>query len=119
MPETIECFDISNIQGSDVVASMVVFEEGLPKKSDYRHMRIQGDWGNDDYASMHEAVTRWFRRRRDEERPIPDFCLIDGGKGQLGAARQALEGLELLRGRQDQLVAAIGSAGTCRYHQHE
>jgi excinuclease ABC subunit C len=87
------CFDISHTQGTETVASAVVFENAEPKKSDYRHMRIQGDWGNDDYASMHEAVTRWFRRRRDEERPIPDFCLIDGGKGQLGAARQALEGL--------------------------
>ncbi|MBT8337887.1 MAG: excinuclease ABC subunit UvrC [Gemmatimonadetes bacterium] len=79
VPRLMVCFDISHTQGSETVGSAVVFENGEPKKSDYRHMRIQGDWGNDDYASMHEAVTRWFRRRRDEDRPIPDFCLIDGG----------------------------------------
>ncbi|NNF37183.1 MAG: excinuclease ABC subunit UvrC [Gemmatimonadetes bacterium] len=93
VPRLMVCFDISHTQGTEVVASAVVFENGEPRKSDYRHMRIKGDWGNDDYASMHEAVTRYFKRRRDEERPIPDLCLIDGGKGQLGAARQALESL--------------------------
>lgn len=95
VPRLTVCFDISHTQGSETVASAVVFENGEPRKSEYRHMRIQGEWGNDDYASMHEAVTRYFRRRRDEDKPIPDLCLIDGGKGQLGAARQALEALEL------------------------
>lgn len=95
VPRLMVCFDISHNQGTDTVASAVVFENGEPRKSDYRHMKIQGEWGNDDYASMHEAVTRWFRRRRDEERPLPDLCLIDGGKGQLGAARMALEDLDL------------------------
>jgi excinuclease ABC subunit C len=103
VPRLMVCFDISHTQGTETVASAVVFENGEPRKSDYRHMRIQGDWGNDDYASMHEAVTRWFRRRRDEERPIPDLCLIDGGKGQLGAARQALEEL----GMADVQLAAL------------
>lgn len=95
VPRLMVCFDISHTQGTETVASAVVFENGEPKKSDYRHMRIKGEWGNDDYASMHEAVTRWFRRRRDEERPLPDLCLVDGGKGQLSAARQALEHLDM------------------------
>ncbi len=95
VPRLMVCFDISHTQGSEVVASAVVFENGEPRKSDYRHMRIKGEWGNDDYASMHEAVTRYFRRRRDEKKPIPDLCLIDGGKGQLGAARQALESIDM------------------------
>lgn len=93
VPRLMVCFDISHMQGAEVVGSAVVFENGEPRKSDYRHMRIKGEWGNDDYASMHEAVTRYFRRRRDEEKPIPDLCLIDGGKGQLGAAQQALAAL--------------------------
>ncbi len=93
VPRLMVCFDVSHTQGTETVASAVVFENGEPRKSDYRHMRIRGDWGNDDYASMHEAVTRYFRRRRDEARPIPDLCLIDGGKGQLGAAATALDEL--------------------------
>jgi excinuclease ABC subunit C len=103
VPRLMVCFDISHTQGSEVVASAVVFENGDPRKSDYRHMRIKGEWGNDDYASMHEAVTRYFKRRRDEEKPIPDLCLIDGGKGQLSAARQALESL----GMSDVQLAAL------------
>lgn len=103
VPRLMVCFDISHTQGTDTVASAVVFENGEPRKSDYRHMKIQGDWGNDDYASMHEAVTRWFRRRRDEGRPLPDLCLIDGGKGQLGAARMALADL----GMADVQLAAL------------
>jgi excinuclease ABC subunit C len=95
VPRLMVCFDISHTQGTETVASAVVFQNGEPKKSDYRRMKIKGEWGNDDYASMHEAVTRWFRRRRDEESPLPDLCLIDGGRGQLGAARQALDALDL------------------------
>ncbi|MCA9739332.1 MAG: excinuclease ABC subunit UvrC, partial [Gemmatimonadetes bacterium] len=91
VPRLIVCFDISHLQGTDTVASAVVFENGAPKKSDYRRMRIRGEWGNDDFLSMEEAVRRWFRRRQDEEQPLPDLALIDGGKGQLGAARRALE----------------------------
>jgi excinuclease ABC subunit C len=95
-PRRIECFDISNIQGSDIVASMVVFEEGLPKKSDYRKFRIRGVSGTpDDFASMHEVVARRYRRLLEEGRELPDLVLIDGGKGQLGAAVQALEELGL------------------------
>lgn len=95
VPRLMVCFDVSHTQGSETVASAVVFENGEPKKAQYRRMRIKGEWGNDDYASMHEAVTRWFRRRRDEGHPLPDLCVIDGGKGQLGAARQALADLGL------------------------
>jgi excinuclease ABC subunit C len=93
VPRLMVCFDVSHTQGSETVASAVVFENGEPKKAQYRRMRIKGEWGNDDYASMHEAVTRWFRRRRDEDAPPPDLCVIDGGRGQLGAARQALADL--------------------------
>jgi excinuclease ABC subunit C len=95
VPRVVVCFDISHIQGSDPVGSVVMFENGSPKKAGYRHMRIRGGWGNDDYRSMAETVTRYFRRALDEESPIPDLVVIDGGKGQLTAARDALEGLGL------------------------
>ncbi len=95
-PQRIECFDISNIQGSDIVASMVVFEEGLPKKSDYRKFRVRGVSGApDDFASMREVVGRRYKRLLEEGREMPDLVLIDGGKGQLGAAAGALEELGL------------------------
>ena len=90
VPRLIVCFDISHHQGTDTVGSAVVFENGAPKKSEYRHMRIKGDWGNDDYRSMAEVVSRYFQRRVNEERPLPDLLVVDGGKGQLGAARGAL-----------------------------
>jgi excinuclease ABC subunit C len=93
VPRLIVCVDISHHQGAETVGSAVVFENGAPKKSEYRHMRVKGDWGNDDYRSMAEVVSRYFRRRVDEERPIPDLLVVDGGKGQLSAARGALEEL--------------------------
>jgi excinuclease ABC subunit C len=103
-PRRIECFDVSNIQGSDVVASMVVFEEGLPKKADYRKFRVKGLSGApDDFASMHEVVGRRYRRLLEEGTDLPDLVLIDGGKGQLGAAVSALEEL----GLGDQPVASL------------
>jgi excinuclease ABC subunit C len=103
-PRRIECFDISNIQGSDIVASMVCFEEGLPKKSDYRKFRIRGVSGApDDFASMREVVGRRYRRLLEEGKELPDLVLIDGGKGQLGAAVAALEEL----GLGDQPVASL------------
>jgi excinuclease ABC subunit C len=89
-PFRIECFDISNIQGTDSVASMVVWEGGKPKKSDYRTFNIRGVKGPDDFASMAEAVTRRYRRLLAEDRRLPDLVLIDGGPGQLGAAVKAL-----------------------------
>ena len=93
VPRLMVCFDISHTQGTETVGSAAVFENAEPKKAEYRHMRIKGDWGNDDYRSMAEVVTRYFRRRLDEGRPLPDLVLIDGGKGQLGAAQEALVGL--------------------------
>jgi excinuclease ABC subunit C len=98
VPMRIECFDISNIQGADSVASMVVSEGGAPKKSDYRIFNIRSVAGPDDFASIAEAVTRRYRRLIEEGRRLPDLVLIDGGAGQLGAAVRALaaEGLPTL-----------------------
>ncbi len=108
-PRRIESFDISHIQGTDTVASMVVWEDGRMKKSDYRKFIIRGDEGNgaaggalpvlgqnDDFASMREAVTRRYRRVLEEKRPMPSLILIDGGIGQLHAAAQALESLQII-----------------------
>jgi excinuclease ABC subunit C len=96
VPVRIEAFDISNIQGSDIVASMVVFERGHPKRSDYRKFKVRSVGGKpDDFASMHEAVLRRYRRCLEEDRELPDLVLIDGGKGQLSAAEEALTELGL------------------------
>src|SRR5690606_22175036 len=95
VPRVIVCFDISHTQGSETVASAVVFSGGRPDKSEYRRSRIKGDWGNDDFRSPEEAVARYFRRRQEEGKPLPDLVVIDGGKGQLAAARKALEALDL------------------------
>ena len=113
-PRRIESFDISHIQGTDTVASMVVWEDGRMKKSEYRKFVIRGDQGqangtsvssgsplpvlgqNDDFASMREAVTRRYRRVLEEKRPMPSLILIDGGIGQLHAAAQALESLQII-----------------------
>jgi excinuclease ABC subunit C len=95
-PRRIECFDISNIQGSDIVASMVCFEDAQPKKSDYRKFRVRGVTGGpDDFASMREVVGRRYKRLLEEGKDLPDLILIDGGKGQLGAAAEALDELGL------------------------
>ena len=103
-PRRIECFDISNIQGSDVVASMVVFEDGQARKSDYRKFRVRGIGDvPDDFASMREVVGRRYRRLLEEGKELPDLVLIDGGKGQLSAATEALAEL----GLGDQPVASL------------
>ncbi len=115
-PRRIESFDISHIQGTDTVASMVVWEDGRMKKSDYRKFIIRGEVGNaaasgafpvvgqsDDFASMREAVTRRYRRVLEEKRPMPNLILIDGGIGQLHAAAQSLESLQII----NQPVASI------------
>jgi excinuclease ABC subunit C len=95
-PRRIECFDISNIQGSDIVASMVCFEDGLPRKADYRKFRVRGVAGApDDFASMREVVGRRYRRLLEEGKDLPDLILIDGGEGQLHAAMAALAELGL------------------------
>jgi excinuclease ABC subunit C len=102
-PARIECFDISHIQGTDKVASMVVWEDGKMKKSDYRKFIIKTVVGNDDFASMREVVTRRYTRLRDEKLPMPGLVLIDGGLGQLHAAADALEAI----GTVDQPLASI------------
>ncbi len=89
-PVHMECFDISHFQGTETVASMVVFERGEPKKSDYRKFKIKTVTGIDDFASMGEVVGRRYRRLRDEGLALPDLILIDGGKGQLSAAQSAI-----------------------------
>ena len=93
LPRRIECFDNSNIQGSDPVASMVVFEDGKPKKSEYRKFKIKTVDGPDDFASMHEVLTRRYLRVLKEGLDFPDMIVVDGGKGQLSSAVSALEGL--------------------------
>jgi excinuclease ABC subunit C len=103
-PKRIESFDISHIQGTDTVASMIVWENGRMKKSDYRKFIIRGDEAgsgvplskNDDFASMREAVTRRYRRLQEEKKPLPELILIDGGIGQLHAAAQALDSLQVI-----------------------
>jgi excinuclease ABC subunit C len=102
-PKRIECFDISHIQGAETVASMVVWEDGRMKKSDYRKFIIKTVAGVDDFASMREVVTRRYQRLQEEEKPMPSLVLIDGGLGQLHAAAQALEALEII----NQPLAAI------------
>jgi excinuclease ABC subunit C len=96
LPNRIEAFDVSHIQGSDVVASLVVCEGGRMKRSDYRKFIIKAAPRNDDFASMQEVVGRRYRRLREEKKALPDLILIDGGIGQLHAAAAALEGLEVI-----------------------
>ncbi len=96
LPNRIECFDISNISGTDNVASMVSFESAKPKKSEYRMFKIQSVEGEpNDFASMKEAVGRRYSRLLRENKPFPDLIIIDGGKGQLSAAMEALSALDL------------------------
>lgn len=95
-PRRIECFDISHIQGTDKVASMVVWEGGRMKKSDYRKFVIRTVEGNDDFASMREVVTRRYAKLQSENEPMPGLVLIDGGLGQLHAAAESLEALGII-----------------------
>ncbi|MBK7888572.1 MAG: excinuclease ABC subunit UvrC [Bacteroidetes bacterium] len=104
-PHHIECFDNSNFQGDYAVAAMSVFKNGRPSKSDYRHFDIKTVTGPDDFASMEEVVFRRYKRLLDEEKPLPQLIVIDGGKGQLSAALTSLEKLEL-RGK----ISIIGIA---------
>ncbi len=96
LPRRIECFDISHIQGAETVASMVVWEDGKMKKSDYRKFIIKSVIGVDDFASMREVVTRRYSRLQAEEKPMPSLILIDGGIGQLHCAAEALEALGIV-----------------------
>ncbi len=101
IPRAMVCFDNSTSQGKDNVGAIVWFENGRPRRSEYRTMRVKAlaseDSGPDDFASMREVVERYFRRRLDEKKPLPDLVVIDGGKGQLGAAVEALDRVELTR----------------------
>jgi excinuclease ABC subunit C len=94
-PARIESFDISNIQGAENVAGMVVCENGTMNRNEYRKFKIRSVEGANDFASMHEAVLRRYRRVRDEEKALPDLIMIDGGKGQLSAAAEAMRELDL------------------------
>ncbi|MGY5352090.1 excinuclease ABC subunit UvrC [Wenyingzhuangia sp. IMCC45533] len=94
-PKHIECFDNSNIQGTHPVAACVVFKNGKPSKKDYRHFNIKTVEGPDDFASMEEAVHRRYKRLLDEDQPLPQLILIDGGKGQLSSALKSLDLLGL------------------------
>jgi excinuclease ABC subunit C len=122
-PKRIESFDISHLQGTDAVASMVVWETGRMKKSDYRKFIIRGDETrglaqgsrqNDDFASMFEAVTRRYRRLLEDKKPMPNLILIDGGLGQLHAAAQALEALQIINqpmasiAKQEEILFVLG-----------
>jgi len=95
-PKRIECFDISHIQGTDKVASMVVWEDGRMKKSAYRKFIIRQVVGNDDFASMREVVTRRYSRLQQENQPMPGLVLVDGGLGQLHSAADALEAIGII-----------------------
>lgn len=96
MPLHIECFDNSNIQGTNPVASCVVFKNAKPSKKDYRHFKIKTVEGPNDFASMEEVVYRRYSRLLEENEPLPNLVIIDGGKGQLGAAVKSLQKLELV-----------------------
>jgi excinuclease ABC subunit C len=103
LPRRIECFDISNIQGTETVASMVVFVDGKPRKSEYRKFKIRSADGPDDFASMREVIGRRYRRLLDEQGTFPDLIMVDGGKGQLSAALEVLREL----GLRDQSVIGL------------
>jgi excinuclease ABC subunit C len=95
VPRALVCFDISHAQGTDTVASCVWFQNGRPYRSEYRKFKVKTVEGIDDFASMNEVVTRYFTRRMEEGKPLPDLVVIDGGKGQLNAAHAGLSALGL------------------------
>jgi excinuclease ABC subunit C len=117
LPRRIECFDISHIQGAETVASMVVWEDGKMKKSDYRKFIIRTVEGVDDFASMREVVTRRYQRIRDEKKAMPSLILIDGGLGQLHAAAEALSALEIINqplasiAKREEIIYVSGQEG--------
>ena len=109
MPVHIECFDNSNIQGSDAVAACVVFKMGKPSKQDYRKFNIKTVEGPDDYASMKEVVRRRYTRAVEEGSPLPDLIITDGGKGQMEVVREVIE---------DELHLNIPIAGLAKDRRH-
>lgn len=110
IPETIECFDNSNISGTDAVAACVVFKKCKPSKKDYRTYNIKTVVGADDYASMKEVVYRRYRRLQDEQQPLPDLIITDGGKGQMEVVRQVIE---------DKLHLQIPIVGLAKNNRHK
>jgi excinuclease ABC subunit C len=96
LPVHIECFDNSNFQGSFPVSAMVCFKEGIPSKKDYRHYNVQTVEGINDFATMKEVVFRRYKKLLDMQSPLPQLVIIDGGKGQLGSALEAIEELGLI-----------------------
>ncbi|CAN5607462.1 excinuclease ABC subunit UvrC [soil metagenome] len=109
-PERIESFDISNISGAENVAGIVVYENGKPNRAEYRRFIIKTVEGADDYASMHEAVFRRYRRMLNEEKPLPNLIFIDGGKGQISAAARAMQSLDL------EMIPIVGLVKPPRRH---
>jgi excinuclease ABC subunit C len=109
LPQHIECFDNSNIQGADPVAACVVFKKGKPSKQDYRTYNIKTVEGPDDYASMKEVVRRRYQRAIDDCTPLPDLIITDGGKGQMSAVREVIE---------NELNLQIPIAGLAKDHRH-
>jgi excinuclease ABC subunit C len=95
LPERMECFDISHSSGEATVASCVVFDQGGPRKSDYRLFNIEGITGGDDYAAMQQALERRYKRLKSGEAPLPDILFIDGGKGQVSQAMAVLADLQV------------------------
>ena len=95
LPRTMVCFDISTTQGTDTVGSCVFFENGRAKRGEYRKFKVKTVVGTDDFASMNEVVTRYFNRRKEDGKPLPDLIVVDGGKGQLSAAHEALDSIGL------------------------
>jgi excinuclease ABC subunit C len=125
LPRRIESFDISHIQGADTVASMVVWQDGRMRKSDYRKFIIRGVEGVDDFASMREAVSRRYKRLLEENKPLPSLILIDGGVGQLHAAAQALENLGIINqplasiAKREEIIYVFGQEDEpCKLDRH-
>ncbi len=120
VPRSLVCFDISHAQGRDTVASSVWFQNGRPYRAEYRKFKVKTVEGVDDFASMNEVVARYFTRRKEEDKPLPDLVVIDGGKGQLNAAHAALDALGLgampiiSLAKRDEEIFVLGHAESLR-----
>ena len=120
VPRALVCFDISHAQGTDTVASMVWFQNGRPNRSEYRKFKVKSVEGIDDFASMREVVARYFRRRMEDEKALPDLVVIDGGKGQLSSAYAALQDVGLAElplislAKRDEEIFVVGRSDSLR-----